>query len=150
MFALSQSPSVAATTECLLSIGKWPDSVTATDWTSCFFPFLPSYLLRHTICLLLCDSPCEDAVIGRLVQLLTPKLIYTHAGISERQFSVCVSVCVCLTEQPGHKHHSVDCGNTEDTYALCCFCGSADRPTSGRRTLKVRGCSDWDVAVKPS
>ena len=87
----------------------------------------------------------KEAVIGRLVvQHLTPKLISTHAGISERRFSACV--CVCLTGQRGHKHHPVDCGNTEDTYSLCCFCGTVDRQTSGRRTVKGRGCSVWDAA----
>lgn len=29
-----------------------------------------------------------------------------------------VYVCVCLTEQPGHKHYCVCCGNTEDTLLL--------------------------------
>lgn len=63
-----QGLSVAATAKRPLRSGKRPDRVTAADWTSCFFLFFsPSYLLCHTLCLPLCDSPCErgsDKVTG--------------------------------------------------------------------------------------
>lgn len=141
----AQGPSLAATAERPLSFGRRPESVTAADWTSCLLLFLPSYLLRRTICLPL----CERAVIGRLVvQHLTPKLISTHAAVSGRQFfCVCVCVCMCVFDTNATL---LDCGSTEDTCALCLFfcffCGTVDRRKSGRKTVKVRGCSVWDEA----
>ena len=99
----AQGPSLAATAERPLSFGRRPESVTSADWTSCLLLFLPSYLLRRTMCLPLCDR----AVIGRLVvQHLTPKLISTHAAVGGRQFfcvCLCVSVCVrmCVFDGAG-------------------------------------------------
>lgn len=145
----AQGPSLAATAERPLSFGRRPESVTATDWTSCLLLFLPSYLLRRTICLPL----CERAVIGRLVvQHLTPKLISTHAAVSGRQFfCVCVCVRMCVFDTNATL---LDCGNTEDTCALCLFfCFFVALLTEGKaggRQWRSEGAQFGTRPVKPS
>lgn len=138
----AQGPSLAATAKRPLSFGRRPESVTAADWTSCLLLFLPSYLLRR------CLPLCERAVIGRLVvQHLTPKLISTHAAVGGRQFfCVCafLHVCVCLTQTP--PCWIVGTQRTLVLFVFLFFCGTVDRRKSGRKTVKVRGCSVWDVA----
>lgn len=122
VFALSAGPSLAATAESPLSVGKWPDSVTASDWTSCFFLFLSSYLLRHTVCLLLCEKGSDRA----------------HGGAA-LDTKVDIHTCWQIVVSVWHKHCPVDCGNIKDTYPLCCFCG-------GTLTVEVTGCSVWEAA----
>lgn len=98
-------------------------TVTVSDWTSCFFSlFLPSYLLRHTLCLPPCDLSCErgsdrppgDAALDTNVDIRT----------RWHRWETVLYVCVCWPKRPAHKHHPVDCGNAEDTHALLflCFC----------------------------
>lgn len=87
-----------------------------------FSLFLPSYLLRHTLCLPPCDLSCErgsdrppgDAALDTNVDIRT----------RWHRWETVLYVCVCWPKRPAHKHHPVDCGNAEDTHALLflCFC----------------------------
>lgn len=112
---LLHGPVLAATAERPCSIGKQPDSVTATDWTSCLFLLLPSQLLSEYH-----PPPVEEAVMDcRVLQHSTPKLMPTHA-------------VVLLTGQP--EHHPVDCGKPVDArrYAL------TDREEVSERRFRTR------------
>lgn len=120
-------------------------TVTVSDWTSCFFfsLFLPSYLLRHTLCLPPCDLPCErgsdrppsDAALDTNVD------IHTRWHRSKTVF-----MCVCVGQSDQHTNTILWIVGTQRTLTLCCFCASVDGQVSRRRTAKVRGSSVWDAA----
>lgn len=110
-------PVLAATTEHPCSIGKQPDSVTATDRTSCLFLLLPSQLLSQHH-----PPPVEEAVMGcRVLQHSTPKLMPTRA-------------VVLLTGQPEHRHHPVDCGKAVDAWSSAL----TDGEEVGERRFRTR------------
>lgn len=134
--------SVAATAECPLSIGKRPGSVTAAEWTSCFILFLPSYLLRHTICLPPCDSPCERGSDRTHGGVALDTAVDVHTCWHQWETVVCASRCV-FDRATGTQ--TPPCGLYEHRGRLL-FVVCVDRHICGWRTVKVRGCRVWDVA----
>lgn len=93
VFVLSSRP----VSGCPLGVGKRPDCA------SCFFLFLPLYLLSHTSCHL--ASRNRLWYLDPVVQLVTLELISTHVGIRGRQFFFFFHV-VCVFDK---KQGLIDC-----------------------------------------